>query len=1421
MSTTTHNTPDKLTRLVEYLTALAKINAKNIRTIDKYRKIFWLHSLPPDHQYRFSRMRGRSDNADDVWFEVQQNRRSDAVKKIYTDLFRMYQEQQKLGEQYELVLCFGLLTWKTAGNQNIRRHLIASRVSLTFDADAKKFTVRQAGDADQIPIEFDMLDMLDIEAQPKNVPEPVRDRLEAIDGDLWNRKKIDAAFTSIIHSLAGDGQGEYYPDRLASEQSPATRTPVIEYAPALILRKRSMRSLEQLLSTIKTQIEEKQTTETIPDEFLRLCESLPGKNNEQERETTVPKTTPNEIFFPLPANEAQRRIISSLENQKGVIVQGPPGTGKSHTVANLICHLLADGKRVLVTAKTARALQVLHDKLPENIRPLCINLLGGGNEEQKSLKKSVSGILSADNMQRQADNNEHIRELEERIQTRRNAKKATDKKIFTLRELETRQEVILRGGYSGTAARIAAQLRRDAVAFSWFTDTISQDTPLPCSLQQITLLRKYLLEIDKKTEKILTEKQLPELKKKFPVHKMRKAFEKEEQARKIAALRKDRLQSGQGKILFRTGRIDREIIEALRQHLADFTTSIQALQQRPMPWIDVAIHDVLTDQGVVWSKLLKLSKGSLKAIHELVIGVDALEVAISWEIDRKKLLHDAITLKEHFKSGGGAGKWIFKPEIIRKHGGLISKITVDGQACGTTAALWKLVDYLTVDRQFNYIWHLWEGKAERSTGHFPFQLAEIEELHQALEEVLRLHGKREHLKKIIRQIKELESPNWLKKASPHALLEDCQAVLARLDLLWLSHSIADAQKILSAFAQRGKAHPITKLVVKSLKKRDIATYSQLFAEIIELTRKADKIAAKKQLLEELSCAAPKLAAQLTSCGDRALWAERLRQLDQAWAWAQGTDWLKHFPANDLESHLRHSWRLDREIQADLSQLTAARAWLHFFAGMNAGQHRHLTAWRQAMKKLGKGTGKHAQTHKENARRHLSECRDAIPAWIMPLHRVYETVKAEAGLFDVIIVDEASQCGPEALPLLYLGKRVLVVGDDKQISPEAVGINREHVQQYMRTYLADFDHADSFDVDSSLFDHALLRFSGRITLKEHFRCMPEIIRFSDKLCYQSDPLIPLRQYLPDRLEPLKAIFVDNGCQKGKGQGLINPPEAEALVAAIARCVQDERYQGKSMGVIVLQGTAQSYLLEELLFKAIGAEEMEKRNLICGNSNSFQGGERDIIFLSMVIAANTPFKAMTKAADQRRVNVAASRAKEQMWLFHSVKAEDLGRTCLRRRLLEHFRHPAVQTASMEKTTDIETLCAITPLANRDIEDAPDPFDSWFEVDIALHLASLGYRVIPQYAVADGKIDMVIQGSRAQLAVECDSDHWHGPDQYSADLRQQKKLERCGWHFFRIQASRYYADPDKALEPLQLLLERLEILPVPASDQLVRTS
>jgi superfamily I DNA and/or RNA helicase len=287
------------------------------------------------------------------------------------------------------------------------------------------------------------------------------------------------------------------------------------------------------------------------------------------------------------------------------------------------------------------------------------------------------------------------------------------------------------------------------------------------------------------------------------------------------------------------------------------------------------------------------------------------------------------------------------------------------------------------------------------------------------------------------------------------------------------------------------------------------------------------------------------------------------------------------------------------------------------------------------------------------------------------------------MFDMIIVDEASQCGVEALPLFYLGKKILIVGDDKQISPDAVGLPRDSVHRLMEEFLYDFHFKSSFDIESSLFDHGKLRYgTRRITLREHFRCMPEIIRFSNDLCYSDTPLIPLRQYGPNRRPPLEHVFVSGGYREGSNNRTINRPEAEFIVQRVAEMCGDSQYNRKTMGVVVLQGEAQAALIENQLLERLGAEEMEQRRLVCGNPYSFQGDERDIMFLSLVAASNERIGPLTKAADERRFNVAASRARDMMILFHSVTCDDLSASCLRRHLLD-FRNRARRTGAASFT------------------------------------------------------------------------------------------------------------------------------------------
>jgi very-short-patch-repair endonuclease len=106
------------------------------------------------------------------------------------------------------------------------------------------------------------------------------------------------------------------------------------------------------------------------------------------------------------------------------------------------------------------------------------------------------------------------------------------------------------------------------------------------------------------------------------------------------------------------------------------------------------------------------------------------------------------------------------------------------------------------------------------------------------------------------------------------------------------------------------------------------------------------------------------------------------------------------------------------------------------------------------------------------------------------------------------------------------------------------------------------------------------------------------------------------------------------------------------------------------------------------------------------------------------------------------------------------------------------------------------------------AVEPFDSLFEQRVYNRIVDRGYTVHAQYPAHGYNIDMVIIGAKGKLAVECDGDFWHGPDVYEADLARQRELERCGWEFFRIRESVFYADMPSSLKKLWDTLDELDI-------------
>jgi very-short-patch-repair endonuclease len=204
-------------------------------------------------------------------------------------------------------------------------------------------------------------------------------------------------------------------------------------------------------------------------------------------------------------------------------------------------------------------------------------------------------------------------------------------------------------------------------------------------------------------------------------------------------------------------------------------------------------------------------------------------------------------------------------------------------------------------------------------------------------------------------------------------------------------------------------------------------------------------------------------------------------------------------------------------------------------------------------------------------------------------------------------------------------------------------------------------------------------------------------------------------------------------------------------------------------------------------------MEARRLRVGDAYTFQGDERDVVLVSMVVSANDArVAAFTKREYHRRINVAASRARDQLWIFHSVQPASLLADDARSLLLTYAQNVAVVAAVSD---DLAASC-----------------ESDFERDVLRRLIDRGYRPVPQFRIGGYRIDFVLAAPDGRrLAIECDGDAYHGPEQWQSDMRRQAVLERVGnCVFVRIRGSIFAREPEAAMRPVWQRIEELSVAP-----------
>ncbi len=1377
----------------------------------------WSEGTPLEKTYHELEAHPKREKIEKLYAEWEQEwtgwaerrRAIDPLVKLYDRLHKMHEDAANLGEAYELVLGFGRLTWQTTGGQRVERHLVTHRATVQLDPSTGTLTASPDPTGVGMELEEGMLD------GAQHVPGPVREEITGLlegasDGtDPQQLEVLHTALRSWVN--AAHSAGSYVPS-LERARPRALDVPHVGLAPALVLRERNRRSTLDALKAIARQID----GGTPPTELLGYIAGRGGALTAAgfaAAQEDGAGAGSDEMYFALPANEEQRTIAERLRANRLVVVQGPPGTGKTHTIANLVTDLLAQGKRVLITSHTPRALRVLRDKLPESVRDLCVSRTEDGAAAQRELEASVSRILSEYAGYDPNASQRDIRKLQQRLTAARSAQQAMLRDLAVLRQQETSRFDAEIGDYSGSLTEIAGRLASERERYAWI-GPVPQEQPALTADEALRLLhttRAFTPHHRALAAEVPGPSELPAPR---GFEEAVDAVRSAEEAH--AAVRQDALSRQYDTAVRGLSEAEQERVSAALDAFAGARVRAGSLAAAAGEWAVALLREVGAGQDwqarsrhAAVTEALAAADASLATLgNAMVSGLENYDPATA--LSQATALHDG--LRQGQKLRGPLG---MRSKLSKTAGPFVEAVRVDGRTPEDTGTVTVVLARVQLELRLTQVESEWGGgrSAAPWQGHGP-RLARLRQEAQALDALLAVAEARTEVLTAAATSPELVVAAWHDQAVENAVRALLRAATTLRAAERSRRIIAETEELLGAWSERPGVSPAVGRALDAVRARNSEGYREFSQEIAEVRGAARLRSEHHVALTRAREAFPSLAERITGSPEDTGWDERLPALAEAWAWSAWHQRMERLTDPDAERALRRRLtEADDEARIMLARLAAARAWHRCLGLLTGDQSRALSAYQQAARRI---KGKYQHRYRRDAQAALRKAQTAVPAWIMPLHQVAETVPMDRpGIFDVVIVDEASQSGLEAMLLSWLADRMVVVGDSKQVSPSNVGLKQDeyfHLRDRLLTGL-EADVRSLFGPESSFFDltEALSAGRGALMLKEHFRCMPEIISFSNELCYNGW-LQPLRQYGADRLPPVRTVYVGDGEAVGANSRLTNAAEAEALVAEIVRCCADPAYDGKTMGVISLRASkAHLAELENLLAERLDYEQREERRIRVGDAEDFQGDERHVMFVSCVnspsTAAGTVPGGFTGKTYEQRLNVAASRAQDQLWVFHSARAEQFHANDLRRQWLDHLTRP----------TEEETA-AVGGEVLPDVRH--EAFDSLFQQQVYLELTGRDYRVRPGYRVGRHAIDLVVEGGTRRLAVACDGDTFAEGEDASTAAARQRDLERVDWTFVRVRGSRFHLDREQSLAPLWAELERLGIEPAgegPEDDDL----
>ena len=1314
-----------------------------------------------------------------LWVEEQ--KKIEVVRNLFDTLYNKYLVLDRDSDILELVVANGLVK---VPNEDICYPILLKKVNFSIDTEKNIISITDASDNDFITQELYLNFLAEVENINLDKVFYLEDKI--VENNIHPISKNDTIkdfFREFIHNLNSRAQ---FIEDLDKKNKESVIT--IEWKPILFIRKKDDGKVEAINNIIK----DIENGGEIPEYLSELVGVIGSDKRAVE---PIP-----DILFTKETNNEQIEIIKSLYSHRAVVVQGPPGTGKTHTIANLLGHFLAEGKNVLITSQTKKALDVLKEKIPTDIQDLCISMLDDDSSDLGNSVESISeklGYLNLENLKNEYKEIENQRnELKEDI-------KNIKRKIFNIKYQESHP--IIYNNESITLREAGEFLRKNQRELDRIPGIVSSGVPCPINNEDLAFLKSGYKKIVSKEEEKEIELGLNKLSDFWTLEEFKEMLKnKKEIMSRLDLLLKNKKYHINDNLFY----VDDKMLIDLDKFKN--YSGIDKIIPEDLKSIEDWKKDVCiagtenSGDRKIWLEFIK----DIRRLYDLTnMTKDQLfkKEVVYKDIDVSTAKRLIIGLKKGIERPG----FFFKHRLRKARKQISDKVTINNRILETLYDCNVALEYTTLIELKENTKNTWNilmtGNSLLENSNNKNLYKQLYSYADQMEYLLNWYDREK--KTFLHKIENagFEKLNINKTEGNPIYVDEVNQIfdfipsleeliaIGKIALEYREVDIKRSEYLVKIEDIIKENSHLGREIKNAILNENIDKYSETLEKLRVLSEKEVLYKKYKDLLHNVKAVANSWGEEL----ENGLFNEKIENIYNVWRYKQISQKLKELaekPYFNLQADILEKTEELKKLTIDL---VTKKAWYNIIKFLeekdNLAISQALKGWKQTVQKIGKGTGKNTNIHKKNAKEKMLLCQKVVPAWIMPLNKVFDTLNPVENKFDIVIIDEASQSDISSLILLYMAKKIIIVGDDKQVSPSDVGVNIDKINMFRRKYIkGKVANDDLYGIRASLYSIVSTTFQP-ISLREHFRSVPEIIGYSNRTSYDNQ-ILPLRDSNSSILKPAIIDYKVNGRRDEKSK--INRVEAETIVSLIEACLAMKEYKNSTFGVISLLGDEQAELIQDLIVKRIPATEIENHKILCGNSASFQGDERDIMFISLVDSSeeNKSLRLVgegVEGAIRKRYNVAISRAKDQLWIIHSIDKNNLKEGDLRKELFEYI--DSLKENAFDKTA-IQNITA-----------------SDFENEVARHLSEKNYTIKQKWRVGSYDIDMVAIYDDKKIAIECDGKTLnHTEEEVIANLEEQEILERCGWEFIRVRASEYFRNPEKAIKDLIIQLDDKGVYP-----------